>query len=352
MTFPWDPESNPAEQLRANGGEAAATSLLADYLTVQELARAGALDRGLEERTGSKLEPLDLMLASGVGLAGYIAQHLLQETFYEQLKAPKGSKEKGLSNWLETFTGTSHPNDMAMKSYPKGDRGFHRIVWHDAFSIAENPFIINIFGSDKIGVPGMQGSVPGIIAKTFVHLLADVLTKRGLPLPGLGNLPEALRVDIWKNHVKVWRDLCEFNVGDIAGLGLVKIASDGICHLRGHPAEAVSRHEFKFVAYSTYAIISALLANPNPLAFAMAAWCGVNTLQATWQVTSLLNERADLVLLAAERLSQKTAITERRAEWVESLYAGDGPLDTDARLAIQAVTRESVAHRLRPTWNL
>ena len=113
---------------------------------------------------------------------------------------------------------------------------------------------------------------------------------------------------------------------DVIETGLTRLLSDKYCEYRGWREGEPAYHQAKTLAYAVTAIVSAPF-NPNPVAFALAAWHGLKVIWLTGVMIGRVRELVELaVAAAAEEIAafqKELARSQQMDEWGRRLGEGD-----------------------------
>lgn len=146
---------------------------------------------------------------------------------------------------------------------------FHRVLYgHDILSVSEdNPFLLMI---------NQKKSIIGGIFQAFRHLLADTMSRQGLPIPGsswlgyidengkktnyLIELSKSLSKDSKVNTASIYRNLFTIKATDMLGGTLAKILTESYFQVR-KVEDNIRKSQISFMVYAitffTEAIIGA-----------------------------------------------------------------------------------------------
>jgi hypothetical protein len=101
-----------------------------------------------------------------------------------------------------------------------------------------------------------------------------------------------------------------------------RVLTDLLCKYRNWSQDDQVYHEAKALAYAVNAVVGAHF-NPDPIAFAMAAWHGYKALRASAQLTTTLVELGRLAVEEGARLDGEYDAEVHRSRVVDALCASD-----------------------------
>lgn len=181
-----------------------------------ELAIIRSVDQNVIDNVPSSMDVWDVCFSVAVGYLALTITTEEQLSIYLEDIHKASSGASGEYDTLQSQLGKLlfHKGDhIDMIERPfKNRRGtnaygaFHRLLWgHDILSIhKDNPFVL------MVNQKGLAG-----ILQAFQHLLADTMSKQGLPLPGSSYLDfEKENGSISNYLIKIAEDLSETSVGN------------------------------------------------------------------------------------------------------------------------------------------
>ena len=239
--------ADPDEELLDNGqiAKAAEATVIAN-----EAARRGDLRASIERSVSHRLTATDLAVLCAIGALGAVPATSFDDRVLAGLR-------------------------LAVGGMPDAASGFGadqmRQMLHDG--LADGSLLTNVPGLAGLLAGGGQGG--GAIASSLLASGGDGSLAGGAA--GFA-VPDA---------------------EDVIETGLTRLMSDKYCEYRGWKEGEQVYHEAKTIAYAVTAIVSAPF-NPNPVAFALAAWHGVKVLWLSGQMTVQVVELARLAVAAGQ----------------------------------------------------